>query len=90
MVMDTDRRVGHNAAMRSMVAIGFLLIVAGCSGGPGAYGITGPGQQPLPAGPALPGTVPDTYTPPGVSTTGTFYGPTNGPTAGSSGYYGYN
>jgi hypothetical protein len=35
--------------MRSILALGFLIVLAACSGDPKSYGITGPGAQPAPA-----------------------------------------
>jgi hypothetical protein len=74
--------------MRTILSLGFLMLLAACSGDPKSWGITGPGAQPPPVvGPTDPL---DTDTSPGVSTSGTSYGPTNRPTSGSSGFFGYN
>ena len=54
-----------------------------------ALGIFGPGQHAVLAPDVAPGDSTDVV--PGVSTSGTFYGPTNGgPQTGSSGFWGYN
>ncbi len=75
--------------MRTLPVLGLLFALAACSGDPRAFGITGPGTaQPAPVAPAIES--PDTAPTPGVSTTGTSYGPSNGPTTGSSGFWGYN
>jgi hypothetical protein len=74
--------------MRSVAVFGLVLLVAACSGDPRSYGITGPGTQPAPVAPS--GPVPDTAPIPGVSTTGSSFGPTNAPSTGSSGFWGYN
>ncbi|HVZ10107.1 hypothetical protein [Rhodopila sp.] len=73
--------------MRLLLITVCLLGLAGCGTDPQALGITGPGQQ-TPLG----GTATfDQDRMPGVSTMGTFYGPTNaGPQTGSSGFWGYN
>ncbi len=68
--------------------IGLLVALAGCSGDPASYGITGPGVQTTTPGPAI--NEPDSSPTPGVSTTGTFYGPTDRPQSGPSGFFGYN
>ena len=74
--------------MRAILVLGFLVSLAACSGGPGAYGITGPGTQPAPTVPTV--DTPEAAPAPGVTTWGTPYGPTNAPTTGSSGFWGYN
>jgi hypothetical protein len=74
--------------MRPFLIACCLLGLAGCGKDPSAFGITGPGQLSVPAK-----TAPlDSGDPmPGVTTTGTFYGPTNaGPQTGNSGFWGYN
>lgn len=77
--------------MRRIAALIVSLLLAGCASSPQALGITGPGNQPAPAGPSLPtGNPQETNGTAGVPNTGTFYGPSNGPTAGGSGYFGYN
>ena len=66
-----------------------LLGLAACSMDPAALGITGPGQQVVAAPPSPSDQGQQTM--PGVATTGTFYGPTNGgPKTGSSGFWNYN
>jgi hypothetical protein len=74
--------------MRMVLAFGLLIVLAGCSGGPAAYGITGPGAQPVVV--AQPAETPDTAPVPGVSTSGTSFGPSTGPSTGNSGFWGYN
>ena len=74
--------------MRTIFALGLLFALAACSGDPRAYGITGPGIQPAPAAPPV--DTPDTATAPGMSTSGTSYGPNIKPTIGASGFWGYN
>jgi multidrug efflux pump subunit AcrA (membrane-fusion protein) len=75
--------------MRMVFAFGLLIVLAGCSGGPAAYGITGPAAtQPVVA--AQPAETPDTAPVPGVSTSGTSFGPSTGPATGNSGFWGYN
>jgi hypothetical protein len=81
-------RQAQSAAMRIVLAFGLLAVLAGCSGGPAAYGITGPGSQPVVV--ARPAETPDTAPTPGVTTTGTSFGPSNQPTTGTSGFWGYN
>jgi hypothetical protein len=74
--------------MRIAVVLGYLILLTACSGDPRSLGITGPGVQPAPA--VVPLDAPDSDTAPGVSTSGPLYGPTNRPTSGSSGFFGYN
>jgi hypothetical protein len=74
--------------MRSLVVLGLFLVLAACSGDPRSFGITGPGPQAAPAVAAP--TDSDTNAAPGVPTSGSYYGPTNGPVTGSSGFWGYN
>ena len=90
-LMDTDAALRQDCRMKTLVALTLPLLLAACGSSPRSLGITGPGQQPLSAGPSMP-TInnQDTNGATGVPTTGTFYGPNNGPTAGGSGYYGYN
>ena len=91
--MDTVLLRPQNAAMRTVFAFGLLLCLAACSGDPRSYGITGPGTNTHTDAPSMPGTDPvagDNDTAPGVSTSGSSYGPTNGPIRGRTGYYGYN
>jgi hypothetical protein len=78
----------HIPGMRSVLAFGLLIFLAACSGDPRSYGITGPGAQPAPAAPSTPS--PDTAPVPGVTTSGTPYGPTPMPSTGGSGFWGYN
>jgi hypothetical protein len=75
--------------MRALVALGFLMFLAACSGNPQSYGITGPGSQPEPVAQS-PETTPDTAPTPGVTTTGPMYGPSSVPSNGNSGFWGYN
>ena len=63
-------------------------MLAGCSGDPAAYGITGPGG-PRPAAAAT-GPTPDDSPTPGAPSSGTFFGPSNRPMTGNSGFWGYN
>ncbi len=79
----------QTAGMRVVLALGLLLALTACSGGPQALGITGPGTQPLPVAHAADET-PDTSPTPGVTTTGTSYVPSTGSTTGGSGFWGYN
>jgi hypothetical protein len=90
LVEAVDRNAGsaQSAVMRFVFAVGLLTLLAGCSGDPRSFGITGPGTQPEPAAPA--GPTPDTTTAPGMSTTGPMYGPSIGPSNGNSGFWGYN
>jgi hypothetical protein len=71
--------------MRAPIAL-LLLCLAGCSGNPSAYGITGPGAQQ--ARPRLPDDA--TVGQPGLPDTGTVVGPSITPSTGSSRYWGYN
>lgn len=84
--MDLPARFRHSEAMRT-VMLAAILILAGCSGDPRSYGITGPGQQPAPTPGVSSGALPAD---PGVPTTGTYYGPSVTPMQGSSGFWGYN
>ena len=63
------------------------MALSACAGDPRSYGITGPGAGPAPAAAPM-GMDPDQV--PGVPPYGTFYGPTNAPVTGSSGFWGYN
>jgi len=75
--------------MRPLLIACCCLALAGCVSDPSKLGITGPGQMvpPQRSSPADQGQ--DVM--PGVSTMGTFYGPTNGgPQTGASGFWGYN
>jgi hypothetical protein len=75
--------------IRSMALL-LPLLLAACSGSPQALGITGP-RGAAPAAPAFANPSGDnTNGTLGTPTTGTFYGPDNGPTSSGSGYYGYN
>ena len=75
--------------MRPLLIACCCLCLAGCVGDPSKLGITGPGQIVPPATPSPLDQGQDAM--PGVSTMGTFYGPSNGgPQTGSSGYWGYN
>jgi hypothetical protein len=74
--------------MRISVLLIALLGLAACSGGPKALGITGPGPQ---AAPVAPSDDIDSGTgTPGVSTSGSYYGPSVGPIKSNSGFFGYN
>jgi hypothetical protein len=65
------------------------LSLGGCVSDPAKLGITGPGQQTPP--PRASATDQGQDAMPGVTTMGTFYGPTNGgPQTGVSGFWGYN
>jgi hypothetical protein len=75
--------------MRMIIALGLLIALAGCSGNPAEYGITGPGVTPLPPV-AKASETPDTSPTPGVVTTGTSFGPSNGSVKGASGFWGFN
>jgi hypothetical protein len=76
-------------AVRAVLAFGFLMLLAACSGDPRSYGITGPGPQPAPV--VLPADTADTSNPvPGVPTSGSYYGPSNGPIKSNSRFFGYN
>lgn len=75
-------------AMRTILTLGLLIALAACSGDPRSYGITGPGTHSAPATPA--NETPDSAPVAGVSTSGTSYGPSNRPTTGASGFWGYN
>jgi hypothetical protein len=79
-----------NSVMRTVSALGLLILLAACSGDPASYGITGPGTQPPPAAASVTVQSPDTSPTPGVPTTGTPYGPSNAPSTGGSGFWGYN
>jgi hypothetical protein len=89
--MDSCRAFGHTRRMRVALAFGLLLAVAvaGCSGDPRSFGITGPGVQAV-VPPAAAATGADTSPTPGAPTSGTYYGPSNGPITGGSGFWGYN
>jgi hypothetical protein len=69
-----------------------LLIVglgmAGCSGSPESYGITGPGASPVTVTP--PSSDDSTVGVPGLPDTGTGYGPSIGPMPQSGRYFNYN
>jgi hypothetical protein len=89
--MPTVDRFGRQAQtllMRALIALGLLTVLAACSGDPRDYGITGPG--PPPAKVVHHEDEPDTSPTPGVTTTGTSYGPSTGPVTGTSGFWGYN
>ncbi|MFL5281018.1 MAG: hypothetical protein ACJ8AW_08450 [Rhodopila sp.] len=87
--VDSHPAFVHYAAMRAVLAFGAVMLLAACSGGPGAYGITGPGPQPV--APVNPMADPDaTAPPPGVPTTDSYYGSSIGPIPSSSGFFGYN
>jgi hypothetical protein len=73
--------------MRATLVLGSILLLTACSGDPRSYGITGPGA-PRALAPS-PQASADTAPTPGVPTLG-YYGPTRGPSAGDSGFWGYN
>lgn len=89
-MVDTRKRPRQIARMRAYLALGPILMLAACSGSPASYGITGPGTIATPVVPSIPRAAPETNGNPGVSTTGTFYGPDNGPVSGPNGFYNYN
>jgi hypothetical protein len=72
--------------MRKLTLLALLALTA-CAADPRALGITGPGTA-KPPEPQTGGA--DSAPVPGAPATGTFYGPTNGPTRGASGFWGYN
>ncbi len=74
--------------MRISVLLIALLGLAGCSGDPKVLGITGPGPQPAPTAPSE--SLDSGTGSPGVSTSGSYYGPSVGPIKSNSGFYGYN
>jgi hypothetical protein len=74
--------------MRALVALSLLAVLAACTSDPQSWGITGPGPPPAPA--AAPSEAADDPAAPGVSTSGPLYGPSNRPTSGPSGFFGYN
>jgi len=74
--------------MRNSVLLIALIGLSACSADPKALGITGPGPQ---AAPVAPNPNEDNEAPtPGVSTSGSYYGPSIGPIKSNSGFYGYN
>jgi hypothetical protein len=74
--------------MHMLILLGVLVGLSACSGDPKSFGITGPGPQ---AAPVAPGVNDDSGNPvPGVSTSGSYYGPSNGPIKSNSGFFGYN
>ena len=73
--------------MRTLLVLTVMTALSACAGDPRSYGITGPGTRPAPA--AAPMGM-DADQVPGVPTYGTFYGPTNTPVTGTSGFWGYN
>jgi len=74
--------------MRAVLAFGLLMLLVACSGDPQSYGITGPGPQPAPV--VVPADT-DTSNPiPGVPTSGSYYGPSNGPIPSTGRFFGYN
>jgi hypothetical protein len=76
--------------MRALVVFFFLSLLTACSGDPRSFGITGPGAPPAPAAAAPATDEPDAAAAPGVSTSGSYYGPTNRPTTGTGNFWGYN
>jgi hypothetical protein len=87
--MDSCDVIGHTPPMRSLLVFGLLFALAACSGDPRSFGITGPGPPQAVAQPD-PAQTGGTSSAPGVPTSGTYYGPTNAPVTGSSGFWGYN
>jgi hypothetical protein len=85
--LDTQRIGHHIAAMRPHLILLATLALAACSGDPRSLGITGPGTTP--AASAEPAGM-DSTPSPGAPSTGTYYGPTNRPVTGASGFWGYN
>jgi uncharacterized lipoprotein YajG len=74
--------------MRIPVLLIASLGLAACSADPKSLGITGPGPQIVPAPPSA--DMDSGTGTPGVSTTGSYYGPSVGPIKSNSGFYGYN
>ena len=74
--------------MHKFVLFIALLGLSGCSADPKALGITGPGPQAVPVV-RDPGQDADSPMP-GVSTSGSQYGPSIGPINSNSGFFGYN
>jgi len=87
--VDSLLAAGHISVMKAFVILALILPVVACSGDPRSYGITGPGPQAAPASMRAP-TGDDTGAVPGVPTSGSYYGPSRGPIAGGSGFWGYN
>jgi hypothetical protein len=79
----------QSPGMRTLFALGSLIVLTACSGDPAKYGITGPGTQAVPA-PVQAAETPDAQPVPGVSTVGSKFGPSPAPSTGSSGFWGYN
>ena len=73
--------------MRALFVLTAMMALSACAGDPRSFGITGPGTGPAPVATPM-GMDPDQL--PGAPTYGTFYGPTNTPVTGSSGFWGYN
>jgi len=85
--VDSAGGVAHTPAMRALLALGFLIALSACSDDPHSYGITGPSSQ------GAASTSPadnDVTSTPGVPTSGSLYGPSNGAVTGASGFWGYN
>jgi hypothetical protein len=74
--------------MRNSVLLVVLIGLSACSADPKALGITGPGPQVVPVAPNPANDVNSQS--PGVSTSGSYYGPSIGPIKSNSGFYGYN
>jgi len=71
--------------MRRTLILSALLALAGCSGSPADYGITGPG-----APPPMPVQDDSTIDRPGIADPGASYGPNVTPTTGSGRFFNYN
>lgn len=88
--MDNGAADPQYSPMTRIAALLLALLLPACSATPQSLGLTGP-QGEAPAAPSFSDRTGDsTNGPLGTPTTGTFYGPNNGPTSGGSGYYGYN
>jgi hypothetical protein len=70
---------------RSIALLG-LLLLAGCTGSPADFGITGPGMQPLPT----PVDDDNVNQAPGVHDPGTGYGPSVMPSTTNGRFFNYN
>jgi hypothetical protein len=88
MVVDSHAAKWQIGAMRALFGLIGLFALAACSGDPRSLGITGPGTPTAPADSAPAGL--DSTPAPGAPTSGTYYGPTNRPVTGGSGFWGYN
>jgi hypothetical protein len=88
--VDKVGKIGEESLMRTVLALALLSLLADCSGDPASYGITGPGTQPPPPPASVSVPSPDSSPTPGVPMIGTPYGPSNAPSTGGSGFWGYN